>query len=91
MSGLDIKQIIGDPTRLDAELQEFRKNTKLLSSKRAHLISKYAKRWIAIYNNSVKADGSNLDQLLTKLDELNIPREHVVIRYIDKNIRRMIL
>jgi hypothetical protein len=91
MSELEIKKIIGDPAQLAAELQKFSKNSKLLSSKRAHLISKYAKRWVAIYDNSVKADGTNLNELLTKVDAMNLPRNHVVIRYIDKNARRMIL
>ena len=91
MSEPTIEQIIGDPKRLDAELQEFRRNAKVLSSKRAHLIAKYAKRWIAIYDHQVKADGSSLNQLLAKLDQLQVPRDRVVVRYIDKNLRRMIL
>lgn len=91
MSKPTIEQIIGDPKRLDAELQEFRKNAKLLSSKRVHLIRKYAKRWVAVYDRQIKADGSSLNQLLAKVDEMQIPRNSVVIRYIDKNTRRMIL
>lgn len=91
MSEPTIEQIIGDPKRLDAELQEFRENADMLSSKRAHLIGKYAKRWVAIYDCQVKADGSSLNQLLAKVDQLKIPRDRVIIRYIDKNLRRMIL
>ena len=91
MSELTIADVIGDPKSLDAELQEFRKNTRVLSSKRAHLIGKYSKRWVAIYERQVKADGSSLRQLLGKLDELDVPRDRVVIRYIDRNLRRMIL
>jgi hypothetical protein len=91
MGQVSIKEIIGDPASLDAELQEFRQNASLLSSKRDHLIGKYSKRWIAIYDHQVKADGISLNQLLGKVDELHIPRDRVVIRYIDKNARRMIL
>jgi hypothetical protein len=91
MSELTIEQIIGDPKRLDTELQEFRRSAKLLSSRRVDLIAKYAKRWIAIYDRQVRADGSSLNQLLAKVDQLQVPRDRVVIRYIDRNLRRMIL
>ena len=91
MSEPTIEQIIGDPKRLDAELREFSRNAKVLSSRKTHLIGKYAKRWIAIYDCQVKADASSLNQLLAKVDELQVPRDRVVIRYVDKNMRRMIL
>jgi len=91
MSEQTIEQLIGDPKKLDAELEEFRKSAKLLSSKRAHLIVKYPKRWVAIYGGRVRADARSLNQILSKIDELGMPREHVIVRYIDKNLRRMIL
>jgi hypothetical protein len=91
MSEPTLAEIIGDPQRLDAELQKFRKDTKLLSSKRMNFIAKYPKRWIAIYDGQVRADARSLKQILTKVDELQLPREGVVIRYVDRNLRRMIL
>ena len=91
MSELTLVEIIGDPKRLDAELQKFRKDTKLLSSKRTNLIAKYPKRWVAIYDGQIQADARTLKQVLTKVDELSLPREGVVVRYVDRNFRRMIL
>ena len=91
MAEAAILEMIGDPRRLDADLQRFRKDTKLLSSKRMNFIAKYPKRWIAIYDGKVQADERSLKQLLVKVDELNLPREEVVVRYVDRNLRRMIL
>ena len=91
MSEPTLAELIGDPQRLDAELQKFRKDTKLLSSKRMNFIAKYPKRWIAIYDGQVQADARSLKQILTKVDEMQLPREGVVIRYVDRNLRRMIL
>ncbi len=91
MSEPTLAELIGDPKRVDAELQKFRKDSKLLSSRRVNLIAKYPKRWIVIYDGEVRADARSLNQLLTKVDELNLPREEAVIRYVDRNLRRMIL
>ena len=86
-----IEQIIGDPKQLDAELQEFRKDSKLLSSRRAKLLSKYPKRWVAIYRGIVQADARSLNEVLSKIDDLGLPRDKVIVRYVDKDIRKMIL
>ncbi len=86
-----IRDIIGDPRQLDSDLQEFRKDARVLSSRRAHLIAKYAKRWIAVFGRKVVAQGNSLNQVLCRTDELHIPRSRVVTRYIDRNQRRMIL
>ena len=91
MSEPTLAELIGDPQRLDAELQKFRQDTKLLSSKRMNLIAKYPKRWVAIYDGQVRADARSLKQVLTKVDELQLPREGVVVRYVDRTLRRMIL
>ena len=86
-----IQEIIGDPKAVDAGLQKFRNDTRVLSSKRANLIAKYPKRWVAIYDGKVQANARNLSQLLAIVDNLNLPREGIVVRYIDRNLRRMIL
>ena len=91
MTELSVMDIIGDPRQLDADLQEFRKNAGLLSSRKAHLIKRYPKRWIAIFGRKVLAEGDSLAQVLAKIDELHVPRGRVVTRYIDRNQRRMIL
>ena len=91
MSEPTLAEIIGDPKRLDAELQQFRKDSKLLSSRRMNLIAKYPKRWVVIYEGEVRADALTLRQVLAKVDELKLPRQSVVIRYVDRNLRRMIL
>ena len=91
MNKAEVAKIIGDPKRLDVELKAFRKSAELLSSKQAHLIEEYPKRWVAVYRGSVKADGRSLDEVLARVDELNVPRGSVLIRYIDRNLRRMIL
>ena len=91
MADKTIEEIIGDPRQIDADLREFRKNARVLSSKSGHLLEKYPKRWVAIYGRRILADEDTLGQLLARVDEMNVPRDRVVTRFIDKNQRRMIL
>lgn len=86
-----IEEIIGDPKRLDAELQNFRKDTQILSSRRANLIKKYQKKWVAIYEGKVQASAPSINSVLQAVDKLGLPRENIVVRFVDKNVRRMIL
>lgn len=88
---VSIEEIVGDPTKVEADLQQFRKDTGVLSRRSANLIAKYAKRWIAIYDGEVRADAISLGQLLTKIDAQKLPREKTVVRYIARSKRRMIL
>ena len=88
---ISLREIIGDPQRLDADLQKFRKAAKRLSSQRTDLLTRYPNRWVGFYDGYVRADAPTLEQLLVRLDELQIPRKEAVIRYVDQNLRRMIL
>ncbi len=84
-------KIIGDPKRLDAELQQFRKDTELFSSRRNSLLKKYPKRWVAFYHGRVRADSATLDSLLAETDRIGIPRGHIVVQFMETDLRTMIL
>lgn len=87
----DIFDIIGDPATLEGELDHFRENARALSSRRRHFIEHYPQRWVAVYDGDVSVDAPTLPELLRRIDEGGLPRGHVVIRYIDKHPRKMIL
>ncbi len=90
-SDATIEEIIGDPRKLDAELQGFRKDSEILSSRKADLMDKYLKKWVAIYDGKVHANAPSLNAALREVDRLGLPRENIVVRFVDKNVRRMIL
>jgi hypothetical protein len=91
MSREQIRELIGDPVTVDQELQEFRNSALLFSKERPRLIDEYPRKWVGVFKGSVQADADTLRDLLRKLDEKKIPRSSVVVRYIDKTIRTMVL
>ena len=82
---------LGNPADIDRELQSFRKSAKILSSHHPRLIDRYQKKWVAIYNGRTRAQGRTLQSTLQEVDKKGLPREHIVVRYIDRNQRTMIL
>ena len=82
---------IGDVVALDRELRRFRKAAKVLSRKHPRLMEAYPKQWIGVYHGRVAVRGRTLQSVLTQLDQKSLPREQVIVRFIDKNERTMIL
>ena len=87
----DVLRQLGNPMDIDRELQSFRRGAKILSSKHPRLIGRYPKQWLAIHKGKVGAQGTTFRSVLQQVDQKKLPREHIIVRYIDKNQRTMIL
>jgi len=86
-----VLEMLGDPKEVDSDLRAFRKDARVLSSKRQHLISQYPNQWVGIHESKVVAKGETLDSVVEQLDALGIPRGRAIVRYISKNPRKMFL
>ena len=87
----NLESIIGDPKQIDEELSQFRETTKMLSSQSPRMIEEYPHQWVALYGDEVKANGSTLRVVLNAIDEQGLPKGQVIVRFIEKNHRTMIL
>ena len=87
----DIIRELGNPSDIDKELKSFRRSAKALSSKHPRLIDLYPKQWVAVYQGKVSAHGKTFQSVLQQIDLNKLPREQIIMRYIDKNQRTMIL
>ena len=82
---------LGNPADIDRELQRFRRSARTLSSNHPRLIDRYQKKWVAVYDGKPRAQGRTLQSVLQQLEKKGLPREHIIVRYIDRNQRTMIL
>ena len=87
----EILTVLGNPVAVDREIQEFRQTAQVLSSQHPRMIEEYPKQWIALYQEEVVARASTFKVLMAQIDERNLPRQNVVVRFIDRNQRTMIL
>ena len=86
-----VASLIGDPRKVAKELASFRKSTKVLSSSHPRLIDRYPSQWVAVYDGKVSAHAKTLASLMVQVKSKKLPREHLIIRRIDRNPRTMIL
>lgn len=82
---------LGDPKDVERDLRSFRSTARVLSSSHPRLIDRYPKQWVALYRGRVRASGSTFASVMAQIDKKGLPREHVIVRFIDRNQRTMIL
>jgi hypothetical protein len=87
----DVLRLIGDPKRVHKELAAFRRTARKLSSAHPRMIDKYARQWVALYQGKVAATARTLDGVIAAVRAKGLPRSRVVIRFIEKTHRTMIL
>ena len=86
-----VLELLGDPSGVDRDLQAFRRSARVLSSRHPRLIDRYPKQWVAVHQGKVRAQGKTLRSLLAQVDKKGLPRERLIVRFIDKTQRTMIL
>ncbi len=87
----EVRQLIGNPKTVAENLKAYRASAKVLSSEQADLIAKYPKRWVAVHKGKVVADAPSLDELLSETDGLKLSREQILVRFIERTTRKLIL
>ena len=87
-----ICELIGDPEKVDEELQAFDRTAKCLSEPSHHrVIERYPGQWIAVHTGRVRAHGESLDSVLAQLDSEGLSREQAIVRFIHDKPRTVIL
>ncbi len=87
----EVIRLLGDSKKVADDLKTFRRATQILSARQPRLIDQYRKQWIAVYHGKVEAQGRTLKSVMAQVDQKELPRENLIIRFIDKNYRTMIL
>lgn len=86
-----VMEQLGSPQGVDRELQSFQRTARILSSSHPRLINRYPKQWVAVHNGKVRASGRTFNSVMTQVDKKGLPRARIIVRYIDRNRRTMIL
>ncbi|MBI4289364.1 MAG: hypothetical protein HY671_13175 [Chloroflexi bacterium] len=89
--GKTLFENICEPGDIVRGLEQFRRSAKVLSSRKARLAERYPGEWVAVHEGKVKAHRQSLVALLEDIDTQQLPRQHVVIRFIDTSGRKLVL
>lgn len=82
---------LGDPKAVARELARFGKAARALSSDHPRFIEKFPKQWVVIYEGKVRARGQTMQSALLQARQQNLPTQHAIVRFIDRNERTFIL
>jgi hypothetical protein len=86
----ELRRMVGDPAEVAQDLARFREAAAILSSNQPRLIDEYPERWVAVYGQNI-LDAESLSELYVLLSDHDVPREHAIIRYIERNARVLFL
>ncbi len=86
-----VRKHIGDPAEIAKRAARLQEAAKALSSSTPRLIDRYAKRWVAVDSGEVVASAATFSALQAAVLKKDLPRDRIVVRYIDRQRRTMIL
>jgi len=86
-----IQNHLGDPRKIADGLRRFRKSALVLSKQRPRMIQEHPQEWVAVFDGRVRAADKSFNKLMGEIDKQGIPRGEVLVRFIDKSERIMIL
>lgn len=79
------------PSSMARSLRAFQRSARVLSNNHPRLIDEYPNQWVAVADSTVVAHGNTLKQVLKQVDTEGISRTDVIVRFIDRTQRTLIL
>ena len=85
----DILKEMGDQRAASRRLRVYRETAKVFSEK--SLIDRYPQQWVAAHDGHVVFSSKSLPWLLRQIDHKRLPRHDVMIRYVSRDDRALIV
>ena len=86
-----LEQMNERPETAAHTLREFQRSARVLSENQPRLIDEYPDQWIAVSDGTVVAHGYKLDKVLRQIDQNGIHRSDIIVRFIERTQRTLIL
>ena len=79
------------PSDIAQSLNAFQRSAHVLSDTHPRLIDEYPNQWVAVTGNAVMAHGDTLEDVLSQIDAEGVSRSDVIVRFIERTQRTLIL
>lgn len=86
-----IHEQVGDLTELVREMKDFDMSLETLCSNYGQILKEYPNQWVAIHQGEVKASAETHELLMAEVEQKGLPRHNVLIRFLDKTGRKLIV
>jgi len=67
---------------VQAQLQQFQRDIDYFAAHEEELVRQCPDRWVAVFNENVVGDDPDLERLLDRLQEQDIPIENALVRHL---------
>jgi hypothetical protein len=75
------------PKKIARELRAFSRTGQFLSSNERRLLKRYPEQWVGLYDGKVRASAKSLDEVISKLEQQELPPSESIIWYMDTSVR----
>jgi hypothetical protein len=79
------------PKKLHRDLRAFSRTGEFFASNERRLLKKYPEQWVALYDGKVRASAKSLDEVISQLEQQDVPPNESLIWYMDTSGRKLIL
>ena len=86
-----LTQMNEQPSTIAQSLRVFQRAARVLSDNHPRLIDEYPDQWVAVADSTVMVHGDTLEQVLEQIDAQDISRADVIVRFIERTQRTLIL
>lgn len=86
-----IHEQVGDLTELVREMKDFDMSLETLCSNYGQILKEYPNQWVAVHQGEVKASAETHELLMAAVEQKGLPRHNVLIRFLDKTGRKLIV
>jgi hypothetical protein len=86
-----LRALGGTPDSIVSDLKEFEASTQALSDNHPRFIDEHPQKWVAVYRGNVAVAADTFDQVVKQIEEKRLPREHVIVRFITRDKKTLIL
>jgi len=86
-----LAQMNEPPEAVARSLREYQRSARVLSSNQPRLIDEYPDQWVAVSDSKVIANGKDVQRVLQQVDRKGFKRSDILIRFIERTQRTLIL
>ena len=79
------------PNNTALSLRKFQHSSQVLSGNHPRLIDEYPDQWVAVISSDVVAHGKTLKHVLRQVDKKGLSRSDVIVRFIERTKRTLVL
>ena len=79
-----VRESIGDPLEVFKSLEKFEKDSDLFKERYAEFLADYPDQFVVFYDGEVQSHAPDLDEVSRLIDDKDLPRGQVVVKFIEK-------